>query len=128
MTDENRSMPMTPKAALTEFETLDIGPLIAARPAEPRDSARLITLDRAGGAAEHRTFSELPDLLRAGDVLVLNRSRVWKAKLPARKSTGGSSELLLIRPETPDLKSWSALVRKTAPGRKIICRGGAEAV
>ncbi len=119
---------MTANQALTEFEALDIGPLIAARPAEPRDSARLITLDRAGGPAGHRTFSELPGLLRAGDVLVLNRSRVWKAKLPARKSTGGNSELLLIRPETHDFKRWSALVRKTEPGRKILCRGGAEAV
>ncbi len=119
---------MTDKASLTEFEALDIGPLIAARPADPRDSAGLITLDRAGGPVGHRTFRDLPDLLRTGDVMVLNRSRVWKAKLPARKSTGGNSELLLIRPETPDLKSWSALVRKTEPGCKIICRGGSEAV
>jgi len=60
-------------------------------------------------------------------VLVLNRSKVWKAKLPAQKPTGGKSELLLTRPETPDLKTWNALARKMEPGSKVICRGGAEA-
>jgi len=116
------------EAALTEFDSLPIDSLIAARPAEPRDASRLISLNRADKTIEHRVFRALPDLLLPGDVLVLNRSKVWKAKLPARKPTGGKSELLLIRPERADLTSWSALARKVQPGQTLICNGGAKAV
>ncbi len=116
------------EAALTEFDSLYIDPLIAARPAEPRDSSRLIIINRAGKNTEHKVFSDLPDLLLPGDILVLNRSKVWKAKLPALKPTGGKSELLLIKPESADLKTWSALARKIQPGQTLICRGGAKAV
>lgn len=116
------------RSVLSEFEGLEIDPLIASKPAEPRDSSRLIVVDRGAGTVGHRIFRGLPDLLVPGDVLVLNRSKVWKAKLPAQKPTGGKSELLLMRPEGPDLKTWSALARKVRPGHKLICRGGAEAV
>ena len=116
------------EAALSEFDSLDISPLIAARPAEPRDSSRLMVLDRSSGSLTHGVFSGLPGFLRPGDVLVLNRSRVWKARLPARRETGGDSELLLIKPESADLRKWRALVRKMEPGRRVVCRGGAEAV
>ncbi|MFA6434107.1 MAG: tRNA preQ1(34) S-adenosylmethionine ribosyltransferase-isomerase QueA [Elusimicrobiales bacterium] len=115
-------------SALTEFESLEIEPLIAAKPAEPRDSSRLISVDRAAGSVEHGVFRGLADLLVPGDVLVLNSSKVWKAKLPARKPTGGRSELLLLKPEKEDLKTWSALARKIQPGQTLICDGGARAV
>ncbi len=116
------------EAALSEFEDLEIDPLIAPRPAEPRDSSRLLVVDRGTGTVDHRVFSDLPGFLAPGDVLVLNRSKVWKARLPARRSTGGRSELLLTRPEGPALTVWNALVRKIRPGQKLLCRGGAEAV
>ena len=116
------------EAALSEFNSLVIEPLIAAKPAEPRDSSRLIIVDRVAGTIGHRIFRDLPDLLVPGDVLVLNRSRVWKAKLPARKSTGGKSELLLMKPESADLKTWSALARKVQPGQTLICNGEAKAL
>ena len=115
-------------AALSEFEALEIDPLIAPRPAEPRDSSRLIIVDRVAQSVGQRVFSDLPGLMTPGDVLVLNRSKEWKARLPARKSTGGRSELLLTGPEGPALTVWNALVRKSRPGQKLICRGGAEAV
>ncbi len=114
--------------ALSEFEELEIDPLIASEPAQPRDSSRLIFVDRSTASVSHKTFSDLPDLLVPGDILVLNRSKVWKAKLPARKPSGGKSELLLIRPESSDLKTWSALARKVQPGHTLICGGGAEAL
>ena len=116
------------ETTLSEFERLEIEPLIASEPARPRDSSRLIAVDRGTGTVSHRAFSELPDLLVPGDILVLNRSKVWKAKLPASKPTGGKSELLLIRPERSDLKAWSALARKVRPGQTLICEGGAEAL
>ena len=113
---------------LSEFEGLEIEPLIADRPAEPRDTSRLIIVNRSGKTISHGVFRDLPGLLSPGDVLVLNRSKVWKAKLPARKPTGGKSELLLMKPEGADLKSWSALARKVRPGQTLICNGGVKAV
>ena len=69
----------------------------------------------------HRTFADFPELLRAGDVLVLNETRVVRARLHVQRERGGSGELLLLRPRAPttfDLsaREWLALVR---PGRKL---------
>ncbi len=63
--------------------------LIAQEPAEPRDASRLLVLDRAAGAWEDRGFAELPELLRAGDCLVANRSRVMPARLLGAAEPGG---------------------------------------
>jgi S-adenosylmethionine:tRNA ribosyltransferase-isomerase len=70
---------------------------IAQEPAEPRDSCRLMYLDRLG-VAGHHVFSDLPSLLRRGDTLVINDSRVLPARLRAVKDTGGKVELLFLRP------------------------------
>jgi S-adenosylmethionine:tRNA ribosyltransferase-isomerase len=92
--------------------------LIAQTPVEPRDSARLLVLDRATGGLDHHTFRDLPDLLRPGDVLVANNSRVLPARLYGRRAgSGGAVEVLLLREDFgagPDV--WIALVR---PGRRI---------
>jgi S-adenosylmethionine:tRNA ribosyltransferase-isomerase len=71
--------------------------LIAQHPAEPRDSARLLVLDRATGAVAHRGVRDLPGLLRGGDLLVVNDTRVIPARLFARKATGGRVEILVER-------------------------------
>ncbi len=78
------------------------------------------------GSLEHRTFASFPELLRAGDVLVLNETRVVRARLRARREGGGDAELLLLRPREraafdPSAREWLALVR---PGRKL--RAGAR--
>jgi S-adenosylmethionine:tRNA ribosyltransferase-isomerase len=94
--------------------------LIATAPAEPPDAARLMVV--AGERIEHRIFSELPALLRAGDVLVVNETRVIRARLRAtREPGGGAAEILLLRPlDRPrfDLaaRRWEALVK---PGRRL---------
>jgi S-adenosylmethionine:tRNA ribosyltransferase-isomerase len=75
--------------------------LIAQRPVEPRDACRLMTLDCGSGAIGHRVFRDLPGLLRPGDVLVVNDSKVFPARLHVRKSTGGAVELLFLRPVQP---------------------------
>jgi len=94
--------------------------LIAQEPAEPRDSSRLLVLDRATGAVEDRRFFELPELLRAGDCLVANRTRVIPARLLGIAAEGGRPvELLLLRPAGE--RRWEALVH---PGRR--CRVGAR--
>ncbi len=89
--------------------------LIAQTPVEPRDSSRLMTLDRATGRVEHLSFSNIPERLRAGDLMVFNRSRVIPARLRGRRAvTGGRVELLLLRRQSPGV--WEALGR---PGRRL---------
>ena len=89
--------------------------LIAQTPVEPRDSSRLLTLDRATGRTEHRRFTDILECLRAGDLMVFNRSRVIPARLRGRRAvTGGRVELLLLRREGPGV--WEALGR---PGRRL---------
>ena len=75
---------------------------IAQQPLEPRDQSRLLLLDRADGSLRHARFTDLPDLLRPGDLLVGNDSRVIPARLAARKATGGALEILLLRPTEGD--------------------------
>ena len=89
--------------------------LIAQTPLEPRDSSRLLTLDRASGRVAHHRFPDILDLLPSGAVLVLNRSRVIPARLYGRrKDTGGRVELLLLRREEEGV--WQALGK---PGRSL---------
>jgi len=92
---------------------------IAQTPAAARDASRLLVIDRARGALEDRAFSELPELLRPGDCVVVNNSRVIPARVLARDSGGRPVELLFFARE--DERRWRALVR---PGRR--CRVGAE--
>ncbi|MGQ9815681.1 MAG: tRNA preQ1(34) S-adenosylmethionine ribosyltransferase-isomerase QueA [Candidatus Roseilinea sp.] len=82
--------------------------LIAQTPAEPRDSARLMVIERSSGSIEHRAFRDLPALLRAPDLLVANDTRVIPARLYARKPSGGRVEILLLRKR--DSTRWEALV------------------
>ena len=67
--------------------------LIAQTQLQRRDGSRLMRLSRESGAIEHRHFYELPELLREGDCLVLNDSRVLPARLLGTRSSGGSVEL-----------------------------------
>ncbi len=75
------------------------GALIARAPLEQRDASRLLVLDRTSGAVAHRRFRDWPGLLRRGDLVVLNDTRVVPARLLGRKQgSGGRVELLLVRP------------------------------
>lgn len=76
---------------------------------EPRDAARLLVLDRASGALQHAHFRDLPDILRPGDLLIFNDTRVIPARLPAHKAgTGGKAELLLLKRRAA--RTWEVLV------------------
>lgn len=89
--------------------------LIAQTPVEPRDASRLLVIDRASGRLLHRVFRDLPEYLRAGDLLVANDSRVIPARLHGRRAgTGGRVEALLLTRRQPNV--WEALVR---PGRRV---------
>ncbi len=89
--------------------------LIAQAPVEPRDSSRLMVLDRARSRTEHRRFTDILDYLRPGDLMVFNQSRVIPARLfGVRGDNGGKVELLLLRREAD--RVWEALAR---PGRRL---------
>ena len=82
--------------------------LIAQTPASPRDASRLLVVDRQSDQVVHRTFADLGDYLRPGDMLVGNNSRVMAARLFGQKATGGKAEILLLEKQTNG--RWHALV------------------
>jgi S-adenosylmethionine:tRNA ribosyltransferase-isomerase len=92
---------------------------IAQRPVEPRHAARLLVAVDPTGPPSHRVVADLPELLEAGDVLVVNTSKVLPARLRLHKRSGGAAEVVLLEPEGPDgldSRLWTALVR---PGRRL---------
>ena len=90
---------------------------IARYPAERRSDSRLLVLSRATGEIRHRRFHDLPGLLDPRDLLVVNDTRVFPARLLGRKPTGAAAEVLLLRPaQGGGERVWEALVR---PGRKL---------
>ena len=115
----------TPDGSRTSDYEYELPPdRIARYPAERRDESRLLVVP-AEGSFGHLRFRELPELLRAGDVLVVNESRVFPARLLGRKPTGAPSEILLLRPApgSDDPRLWEALVRpgsKLKPGRTVL--------
>jgi len=100
---------------IAEFDYVLPDDRIAQTPIEPRDVARLL-VDRGSDPPEHRHVRDLPDVLRSGDVLVLNETRVIPARLRLRRATGGATEVLLLEPWDADRRTWEALVR---PGGKL---------
>lgn len=93
--------------------------LIAQFPSEKRDECRLLFVDRLRQSIEHRHFNDLPSILRAGDRLVLNDTKVFPARLRCRKDTGASVELLFISPI--ELCSWKAMARPAKNARAGLC-------
>lgn len=95
--------------------------LIAQTPAEPRDSSRLLVYDRATGAVEHKIFRDIIGYLDAGDVLVVNNTKVLPARMYAHTLSGGAVEVLLLKRLEKD--RWEVLVkpgRKCTVGKKLV--------
>jgi len=95
--------------------------LIAQTPIEPRDASRLLVLDAVSGAVQHARFADLGHFLRPGDLLVVNETRVLRARLRGvRDDTGGAVEALLLR--RLDAQRWEVLARparRLLPGRRV---------
>ncbi len=88
--------------------------LIAQTPAEPRDSSRLLAMERDSGRIEHRTFRDILDFFREGDCLILNNTRVLPARMYGeRVDTGAVVEFLLLSQKSAD--TWEVI---TGPGKK----------
>jgi len=105
---------------ISEFNYNLPNELIAAHPVEPRDSARMLVMDRASGALTDKHFTDLPEILRPGDVLVFNDSKVIPARLQAtviaseaRQSSSRSFEVLLVK--NLEGSTWECWVK---PGKK----------
>ncbi len=117
---------MTAGSRTADYD-FDLPPeLIAQAPLARRDASRLMVLDRGAGTLAHRTFADLPSLMRAGDVLVLNTTRVFRARLLGTRDNGARGEVLLLRaldpagPYGPD--AYEAMVSpggKLKPGRRL---------
>ena len=95
---------------------------IAQEPAGDRSSARMLV--DVAGQIEHLRVRDLPNLLEQGDLLVLNDTRVLAARLPARRASGGISEVLFLQPTGSGSLTWEALVRQPQdpPGQCAHCR------
>jgi len=95
--------------------------LIAQTPAEPRDSSRLLVLDRRTGMLRHQFFSQILEHIRPGDLLIANDTRVIPARLLGKRAdTGGGVEVFLLHRRSQDI--WEVLVKpgkKMRPGQKV---------
>lgn len=101
--------------------------LIAQRPLPDRSASRLLVLHKSDGRIEHRSFRDFPSLIRPGDVVVVNASRVIPARLKGMRENGREAEILLVHPEPGG--TWLAMVHpggKLKVGRKV--RFGQDAV
>ncbi|MEI3356106.1 MAG: tRNA preQ1(34) S-adenosylmethionine ribosyltransferase-isomerase QueA [Clostridia bacterium] len=88
--------------------------LIAQTPLEKRDESRLMVLNREEQTIEHKTFKDIIDYLKPGDVLVRNNTKVIPARLYGKKETGANVEFLLLNNQEGDI--WECIVR---PGNKL---------
>ncbi len=120
--------------SIDEFEYELPDERIAQSPVEPRDSARLLDATAASGQLTHRHVCDLAELIRPGDVIVANDTRVIPARLALAKETGGAVEVFLLNPssETESGRdTWRALVRpsrRVKPGTVVNDPSGAAAV
>ncbi|MBD3257120.1 tRNA preQ1(34) S-adenosylmethionine ribosyltransferase-isomerase QueA [candidate division GN15 bacterium] len=90
--------------------------LIAQFPARQRSKSRLLVLDREADSISHGRFSDIIDHIKPGDALVVNNTKVFKARLLGHRHTGGQVEVFLVRKMAGDSERWQALVR---PSRRL---------
>ena len=125
-----------PRLRVDDFDYRLPASAIAQVPAEPRDASRLLVLDRAASrpgapALRHLIFREIGEELQAGDLLVVNDSRVIPARLLTRRDTGGEAEVLVLRGLEDGSGRWEALVkpsRRVAVGDRLELRSGDRVV
>jgi S-adenosylmethionine:tRNA ribosyltransferase-isomerase len=124
------------RLAKTDFDFELPHDLIAQHPAEERSAARLLVWDRATGQQVHARVGEFPGFLRRGDVMVFNDTIVVPARLHGRVKSGGTVELLVVRPsrdgggESPEARCWECLgrpARRLRIGAEIVLAGGVAA-
>ena len=116
---------------LDEFDYYLPEELIAQKPSDRRDAARLMVLDRTTGAIRETSFLDIAGLFRAGDLLVINDTRVIPARLHGHKESGGRVELFLVRRLAVPGERWQCLVKASKPpqpGTRIVFAEGLQAL
>jgi S-adenosylmethionine:tRNA ribosyltransferase-isomerase len=119
-----------PKGSRTSDYDFHLPPdRIAQSPAERRDASRLMVVHRDSGTIEHRTFTDLGELIPGGDVLVVNTTKVFRARLLGTRDSGAPAEIFLLRRYGDG--RWEAMVQpgaKLKPGRTVHIAPGFDAV
>ena len=112
---------MSPLGDRTSDYDFDLPPdQIAQRPLERRDASRLMVVNRADGSIEHRTFADIAELIAPQDVLVVNRTRVFRARLLGTRASGAPAEIFLLK--SLGDRRYEAMVSpggKLKPGRRV---------
>lgn len=105
--------------------------LIAQFPHRKRSESRLLLLERSSGRIEHTSFASLTKYLNPGDAIVVNNTKVFKARLLGQRESGGKVEVFLTRQTDPNLEIWKGLIkpaRRIKPGEKVRFANGGHAV
>ena len=115
---------------LSDFDYHLPAELIAQHPAARRDASRVLTLGRENGELGESTIAQLAGLFRAGDLLVLNDTRVIPARLQGKKESGGAVEIFLVRRIAGPEETWSCLIKASKspqPGCRVLMSAGVVA-
>lgn len=114
---------MAEKTLTIEDFEYDLDPaLIAQKPLDQKENARLLVVERASGNLQHKHFYDLPGLLKRGDLLIVNDTKVLPSRLIARRKSGGTVKLLLLKPQTNNIAVWEAMVtpiKRLKPGQEL---------
>lgn len=119
--------PHTPGTRTSDYDFALPDELVAQEPCEPRDASRLLVVNRATGELAHRTFRDIAELIPAGDLLVVNNTRVFRARLLGQRASGAGAEILLLR--RIGGTHFEAMVHpgaKVTPGKTITIAPGFE--
>jgi S-adenosylmethionine:tRNA ribosyltransferase-isomerase len=111
---------------LADFEYALPPELIAQSPLDKREASRLMVVEKQTGKISGHKFSDLVDLLRAGDLLVVNDTKVIPAKIAAKRASGGIIDILLLRAETSQPGLWQAMgtpIKRLKPGEILYVDG-----
>jgi S-adenosylmethionine:tRNA ribosyltransferase-isomerase len=117
--------PVSERLRLSDFDFNLPEDLIAQTPAEDRERSRLLVLDRRTGTVSHCIFADIQTLLVSGDLLILNDTKVFPCRIPAKKAGGGKAEIFLL--EEKGINLWHALVRGGVDaGKRAVIAAGIE--
>ncbi len=109
---------MNNKEIMKKFEELYTEELIAETPCHPRDMSKLLVIDRRAKKIYHKRFRDILEYLRKGDCIVLNESKVVKARFIVRSETGAIRDVIFIAPVDNNFKIWKCLSKKLLSGKK----------
>lgn len=102
---------------MKEFEKLDIDELIASFPLQKRDESNLLVINRTTKKIEHRRFKDIIDYLQKGDCIVINETKVIKARIDVFSDNGTNRDILLLKPMDDDWRKWHCLSKRLSKNK-----------